>query len=268
MRQQLADLRVRYEAARLLNYRADLDAGRGRSPDVEASIARIHNTQLEQLVGHVGLELLGPVGQLRAGDASAPLRGEIHRQWVRNIPTTIAAGTLEIQKNIVARGLGLPSVGMDLSLGEEQRMLADTARAFVDRSCPPEVARALDAGAPEPQLWPIIVDAGWTSLVVPEEHGGAGRGLAEVVVVCEQLGRGPIASPLIATTALAALPLLWLGTDAQRRRWLPELARATRIGTLALLEDGMRDEWDVVGMHSGRRFRARRSSCRGRRRPR
>jgi alkylation response protein AidB-like acyl-CoA dehydrogenase len=81
----------------------------GEEPRIEASIARIHNTQLEQEVGHVGLELLGPVGQLRAGDPLAPLRGEIHRQWVRNIPTTIAAGTLEIQKNIVARGLGLPA---------------------------------------------------------------------------------------------------------------------------------------------------------------
>ena len=107
-RQQLADLRARFEAARLLNYRAISMQAAGEEPRVEASIARIHNTQLEQEVGHVGLELLGPVGQLRAGDESAALKGEIHRQWVRNIPTTIAAGTLEIQKNIVARGLGLP----------------------------------------------------------------------------------------------------------------------------------------------------------------
>jgi len=140
---------------------------------------------------------------------------------------------------------------MDLSLSDEQQMLADTARAFVTRSCPPEVARALDAGASEPQLWPTIAAAGWASLAIPEEHGGAGQGLAEVVVVCEALGRGPVPSPLVATTALAALPVLWLGTDEQRRRWLPDLARGARIGTLALLEDGMRDEWDAIGMRSG-----------------
>ena len=57
----------------------------------------------------MGLELLGAPGQLRADDDGAPLEGEIHRQWLRNIPTTVAAGTLEVQKNIVARrGLGLP----------------------------------------------------------------------------------------------------------------------------------------------------------------
>ena len=109
VRDRLADLRARYEAARLLNYRAISKQAVGEVPTIEASIARMHNTQLEQEVGHVGLELLGPTAQLRAGDRWAPLRGEIHRYWTRNIPTTVAAGTLEIQKNIVAqRGLGLP----------------------------------------------------------------------------------------------------------------------------------------------------------------
>jgi alkylation response protein AidB-like acyl-CoA dehydrogenase len=109
VRQQLADLRARLEAARLLSYRAISMQAAGEVPTTEASVARIHGTQLEQLVGQVGLELLGASGQLRAGDDGVPLAGEIHRQWLRNIPTTVAAGTLEIQKNIVARrGLGLP----------------------------------------------------------------------------------------------------------------------------------------------------------------
>ncbi|HEY8217536.1 MAG TPA: acyl-CoA dehydrogenase family protein [Acidimicrobiia bacterium] len=109
VRQQLADLRTRCEAARLLSYRAISLQAAGGVPSTEASIARIHATQLEQLVSQVGLELLGAPGQLRADDERAPLEGEVHRQWLRNIPTTVAAGTLEIQKNIVARrGLGLP----------------------------------------------------------------------------------------------------------------------------------------------------------------
>ena len=131
VRQKLADLRVRYEAAKLLSYRAiSLQGGLSRedrapgaaratpgehtpsetaeSASVAASIARLHNTQLEQLVGHVGLEILGFTGQLTHDDPAAPLGGLLWRQWVRNIPTTIAAGTLEIQKNIIARhGLGL-----------------------------------------------------------------------------------------------------------------------------------------------------------------
>jgi alkylation response protein AidB-like acyl-CoA dehydrogenase len=109
VRARLADLRARVEAARLCSYRAVSVLAEGNVPTVEASIARIHATQLEQAVGHVGLELLGPTGLLRAGDPSAPLGGVVQRHFTRNIPTTIAAGTLEIQKNVVARrGLGLP----------------------------------------------------------------------------------------------------------------------------------------------------------------
>ena len=112
VRQKLADLRVRVEAARLLNYRAISLVAKGKVPTVEGSIARIHNTQIEQLAGHVGLEILGLGGQLTALDPEAPIAGLVHRQWVRNVPTTIAAGTLEVQKNIVAqRGLGLPRPG-------------------------------------------------------------------------------------------------------------------------------------------------------------
>jgi alkylation response protein AidB-like acyl-CoA dehydrogenase len=58
------------------------------------------------------MEIVGPAAQLRATDPDAPLAGEPTRHWLRNIPTTVAAGTLEVQKNIVAqRGLGLPRPG-------------------------------------------------------------------------------------------------------------------------------------------------------------
>jgi hypothetical protein len=69
----------------------------------------MHNTVVEQLAGNVVMEVLGPTAQLASTDLDAPLAGEVTRHWLRNIPTTVAGGTLEVQKNIVAqRGLGLP----------------------------------------------------------------------------------------------------------------------------------------------------------------
>jgi alkylation response protein AidB-like acyl-CoA dehydrogenase len=109
VRQKLADLRVRYEAARLLAYRVVSIQAEGAVPGVEASIARMHGTQLEQFVAAVGLEILGAAAQLKEASGHAPLKGDILRHWLRTIPATITAGTLEVQKNIVAqRGLGLP----------------------------------------------------------------------------------------------------------------------------------------------------------------
>jgi alkylation response protein AidB-like acyl-CoA dehydrogenase len=108
VRAKLAELRVRCEAARLVSYQAISLQAAGQVPLAEAAVARMHNTLLEQAAGHLALELLGPSGQLTHDDPAAPMGGLAWRQWVRNVPTTVAAGTLETQKNIVARALGLP----------------------------------------------------------------------------------------------------------------------------------------------------------------
>jgi alkylation response protein AidB-like acyl-CoA dehydrogenase len=109
VRARLATLAVRIEAAKLLNYGAISIQAAGEVTAIEASIARIHNTQVEQLAGQIGLELLGPQGLLLDDDPWCLLAGEMARQWVESIPVTVAAGTTEVQKNIIAqRGLGLP----------------------------------------------------------------------------------------------------------------------------------------------------------------
>ena len=109
VRTRLATLATRIEAAKLLNYGAISIQAAGEVPAIEASIARIHNTQVEQLAGQVGLELLGPQGLLTDDDEFCLLDGEMQRQWLESIPVTVAAGTTEVQKNIIAqRGLGLP----------------------------------------------------------------------------------------------------------------------------------------------------------------
>lgn len=135
---------------------------------------------------------------------------------------------------------------MDLALTDDQRLLAETARAFVTRSCPLSVARAqeaTDAGV-DAALWATAGRLGWTGLCLPPESGGSGQGLFEFVVLCAELGRGLFPSPLIPSTTTVALPIAWEGDAIQRGRWLPGLAAGTLTATLALLEPGARDEWD------------------------
>ncbi|HLM17660.1 MAG TPA: acyl-CoA dehydrogenase family protein, partial [Acidimicrobiia bacterium] len=61
------------------------------------------------LAGQVGLAVLGSQGLLTDDDPLCLLDGEMQRQWLESIPVTVAAGTTEVQKNIIAqRGLGLP----------------------------------------------------------------------------------------------------------------------------------------------------------------
>lgn len=145
---------------------------------------------------------------------------------------------------------------MDLTLSEDQLLLADTAAAFVAAQCPPERVRRLETTADvhHPELWRAMAELGWCALALPSEHGGFDRGLLEVAVLADQLGRGPLPSPLLTSTTLAALPIARAGSAEQQARLLAGLASGTCIGTLALLEPGMTDLWQPVGMAGGPRL--------------
>lgn len=146
---------------------------------------------------------------------------------------------------------------MDLTPTDEQLMLADTARAFVERACPPTRVRtiAADPTGFDRDLWGAMASLGWAGLPIAEAHGGTGAGMVELALLCEALGRGPVPSPLVVSTTLAALPIAWAGSDEQRARWLPALASGEAIGTLALVEPGGHDEWDAPGIAGGSSLR-------------
>ena len=128
---------------------------------------------------------------------------------------------------------------MNFGFSEEQELLRGGVRKFLDEQCPLEEVRRIMA-TPEgysPELWKQLAELGWLGLLIPERYGGAGLGWIDLVVLLEETGRTLFPSPLISTT-LASAALLENGTDAQQGRWLPGLADGSRIGTLAILEEG------------------------------
>jgi alkylation response protein AidB-like acyl-CoA dehydrogenase len=112
IRRKLADLYIRYRAARLISYRITSMVEAGEDPGAEASMAWIHGALIIQDVARVGLQILGPTGQLLEDEPGAPIGGQMEREWVEMLPISIGAGTVDIQRLIVAqRGLGLPKAG-------------------------------------------------------------------------------------------------------------------------------------------------------------
>ena len=72
-------------------------------------MGKVFGTELQQHTAQVGMSILGLYGQLESNSRWAPLQGRIEASYMTAVSATIAAGTSEIQRNIIAtRGLGLP----------------------------------------------------------------------------------------------------------------------------------------------------------------
>ena len=127
---------------------------------------------------------------------------------------------------------------MNFEFSEEQNLLREQARGFLQENCPPSVVRAvLDGEATyDADLWKKILEMGWTAAVIPEELGGLGLSYLELVVIAEELGRAAAPVPFSSSVYLATEALLMAGSTKQKETWLPKLAVGDTIGTFALSE--------------------------------
>lgn len=127
---------------------------------------------------------------------------------------------------------------MNLDFSDDQKMLREQLRRFLEDRCPSTAVRAILEG-PEPfdrALYAGLADMGVLGAAIPEEFGGLGLGQLELCVLAEELGRVLAPVPVSSSIYLAADFLLTAGSDAQKQRWLPALANGSAIGTQALSE--------------------------------
>ena len=127
---------------------------------------------------------------------------------------------------------------MNFDFSDEQKQLRDEARKFLSEQCPPKAVRAVLDGklAYDKGLWKGLAEMGFLGVAIPESYGGTGAGHLELCVIAEEMGRALAPVPFSSTVYLAAEALLLAGTEAQKQKWLPAIARGDAIGTLALFE--------------------------------
>jgi alkylation response protein AidB-like acyl-CoA dehydrogenase len=126
---------------------------------------------------------------------------------------------------------------VSIGFTEEHEFLRGEIERFLRERAPLERVRQI-ARTPAgyaPELWAEMAELGWTGLLIPEEHGGAGLDWAHAAVLLESTGRGLLPSPLL-STLLASWAIRERGSAAQQQHWLPRLARGRSIATLALFE--------------------------------
>ncbi len=105
----LAERVIELNVGTLLAYRVAWMQSHGKVPNYEASMSKLFGSELTQRIAQTGMVIIGMCGQLMPGSLRAPLSGRYALAYLRAVSSTIAAGTSEIQRNIIAtRGLGLP----------------------------------------------------------------------------------------------------------------------------------------------------------------
>jgi alkylation response protein AidB-like acyl-CoA dehydrogenase len=107
VRYEVADRYVEVNVARLMSYRVITMQAKGMIPNHEASMTKLFSSELGQRISRTGMKVLGLYGQTHG--SKAPMRGRFERMYMQTVASTIAGGTSEIQRNIMAqRGLGMP----------------------------------------------------------------------------------------------------------------------------------------------------------------
>jgi acyl-CoA dehydrogenase len=127
---------------------------------------------------------------------------------------------------------------MNFDFSEDQKLLQQTARDFLEEYSPLSVCReVLESDQPyATELWNSAAEMGWQGAVIPEEYGGAGFGYLELAMIAHEVGRALSPIPFSSSVYLATEAILKAGSEEQKKRYLPRLASGESIGTLALVE--------------------------------
>jgi alkylation response protein AidB-like acyl-CoA dehydrogenase len=139
---------------------------------------------------------------------------------------------------------------------DERDELRSTARSLLARDCSSARVRTITAAEPgyDPTLWEQMVELGWTTIHVPEAHGGAGYGYADVAVIVHELGRAIAPSPFLASALLASGALTLADHRTVADELLASLSAGEILGAVALANTGgsydhtlMTTRWREVG---------------------
>ena len=127
---------------------------------------------------------------------------------------------------------------MDFELTDEQQLIRDAVREFAAAEVAP-IAAELDRDHRFPyELLPRLADMNLMGMPYPEKEGGAGADYVSYVIAVEELSRACASTGIIlsAHTSLATWPIFKFGTEAQKERYLHDMASGRRLGAFALTE--------------------------------
>lgn len=138
---------------------------------------------------------------------------------------------------------------MQFGLNESQEFLRNSARKFFTGECPiAEVRRLLETEtAFDASLWAKLAEQGYTGIIFPEEFGGVGLGIVELILLMEEAGRALLPGPFFSTVVFAGSVLDAVATKEQKKKYLAPICRGEARATVAFLE--AEGSWDPADVH-------------------
>jgi butyryl-CoA dehydrogenase len=156
---------------------------------------------------------------------------------------------------------------MDFRLTDEQKLVQQTAKDFVDREIIPHNREWEEKGEIPRAFYGKMAELGFLGAPVPEKYGGAGMDYVSFMLLVEELSRGSssVRTTVSVQTSLSETSLMWFGDEEQKQRWLVPLAKGEKLGAWALTEPeagsdaanlstSYRDEGDEVALNGQKRF--------------
>jgi alkylation response protein AidB-like acyl-CoA dehydrogenase len=138
---------------------------------------------------------------------------------------------------------------MQFGLNESQEFLRNSARKFFSGECAITDVRRLMATdtAFDANLWAKLAEQGYTGIIFPEEFGGVGLGIVELILLMEEAGRALLPGPFFSTVVMAGSLLESTAKKEQKRKYLEPICRGEARATVAFFE--AEGSWDLADVH-------------------
>ena len=139
---------------------------------------------------------------------------------------------------------------LDEQLQDDERMIRDSVARFVSRDVLPLMAESFEHATFPPELIKKSAELGLLGLTLPTQYGGAGASYVAYGLVCQELERGDsgLRSFVSVQSSLCMYPIFRYGNEAQKTRFLPEMAAGRMIGCFGLTEPDSGS--DPASMHT------------------
>jgi alkylation response protein AidB-like acyl-CoA dehydrogenase len=126
---------------------------------------------------------------------------------------------------------------IDFTFTEEQELFRQAAREFAESKVAPKVKEMEETGEPSEEVIKALAEAEMMALTIPEEYGGLGLGYTARLIALEEISKVSVATAMtLQIFGLGIEPIVKFGTDEQKDKYLPALAKGERLATIAVTE--------------------------------